>query len=255
MNGAGALAAERLRLAADRRIDVALDDARGAPGPIAGEVASGGAAGERGGHTGPGGRDAGDVGHLQQSLVDHEVGRDHADRIFGAQPGGFVVELAGEGGEAGEIGLRVGRRLDRVLGVEEVGDRAVGAAELADAVGLRPAVGAVVESVIGLDRGLAEEMERIVIDRVHAGQAVARDRLEGRVDAAQPLLVLAEAPGGAIVEPRLRGRMLAPVEAERGQEFGIGEDELVPGTLQQRVRGGRRRCPRRGRSGRSRARP
>src|SRR3546814_6374669 len=63
----------------------------------------------------------------------------------------FIVELNREIIAARQIGLGIGGVRDAVLIDEEVGDRAIGAAELRDRMRFGPAVKAVIERVVRLD--------------------------------------------------------------------------------------------------------
>ena len=120
----GDLAIERLR-------DRAGDQGAGARRVIAGEVRLPGAANQRGDQRGLGRRRRAQPLEIADRLVEDEIGRDDAKAGIVADALGFLVEIAGEGFEPREIIIRVGGVVDRMLGVEEIGDGVIIAAELA----------------------------------------------------------------------------------------------------------------------------
>ena len=115
-------------------------------------------------------------GQLRRCRVEQEVGRRHAGGGIVAESRSLVVELPAERREARQIGFGVGSRRDRVLGVEEIGDRLVRARLLADDV-RRRAVAAAAE-VERLDRrprlrGVGDDVE---VEPVGGRQRRAVDR-------------------------------------------------------------------------------
>ncbi len=129
---------------------------------------------------------------LVDRLVDQEVGRDQA---FGARrlhPLELAVELRGILGEAGEIGIGVGRGLDEMVGVEELGRVEIGADVLDHDIG-RVAPAADGDVAIGqsealecglvgaahhFDAGPHREGQSGDVDRIGAGKVAPERRRE-----------------------------------------------------------------------------
>ncbi len=174
-------------LSVQGRIDLAVDHRAHARGPVARDLLGRGAPRNRGHQQVFRRRLAADA-HLGEREVEDEIGRDHAGRLVVAHALGVLVEHAGERLDPRKISVRVGRRFDGVLGIEEVRHGLVGAGELADDIGAR-AIGlaAVVESLDrragparvehGVEVHLAGRRERVAIDRRHALELILCERL------------------------------------------------------------------------------
>ena len=143
--------------------------------PIAGDVLFLGAAGDRLDQRRFGRRGVGEGLHLDQGLVDDEVRRDHAvgDVALGDQ--GLLIHQAREALHPLQIGVGVGLGLDGVLGVQEVGHLLVAARQLAQHVGRARTATRIGELAIALVLDGQGELDRVVVDRVHARQGLAVD--------------------------------------------------------------------------------
>ncbi len=249
---AGAGGAKLVGLTAHRGIDFALDDGGAAFRPVAGDVFRlGGEIFRQPVGVGGGGPDAVE---LAECAVDDEIGRDDVVRMVGLDPPRLVVHLHREIGAAREIGLGIGGVRDAVLVGEEVGDRAVGAAELRHRMRFRPAVKAVAERVVSLDIMFPRAAKGFVIDEVHARELGGVDRRQLLEPVAVEIVPLADARGRAVGELGFGGGAVALVGAERGRKFGVLVEQHVVDAFVYRRQprafavGGRRKGGARGRT-------
>ena len=186
--------------------------------PVAGQALGAGAVDNRLGQGRGRRRRRQDAVLLADGLGQDEVGRDDAQRIVFLQSIRLGHQNVGEGVDAGDIGVGVGGRLDRVLVGQEVGRGLIGAALLADAVRIGPAALAV-RDVVGGDHPVQILGQAVVV--------VGVARIEfGAVDAGQ-VGALATGEGALVVflgacrngQFGLGGGAVALVQAEHGDDL------------------------------------
>ncbi len=219
VHGLAARCLDRGDLGVERLGDWAVD----APGrlgcPVAGNALGGRLLGQGLGHRTVGARQRPQGLHLRQGLVEHEVGRRDAVGDVLVKAVGLLGDDAGKGVHARQEGLGVGLGLDRVLAVEEIGRRAIGAGQLAEDVGAGAAPAAEAELVEALFRRREAPHDRVVIDAIHAGQLVARNGLEHRHGAVQAVERRQVFGNGRGRQLRLQPGQFALVEAERSRRL------------------------------------
>ena len=122
---------------------------------------------------------------------------------------------------------------------QEVGDVAIGAAQLGQHIGRVPARTGAVREALPRDHAVQAVLDDVVIDLCRVAQRVARHRLQRSEFGLGPreLALLADTRG--IVELRFKSDPRAGVEAERGRLFGAvvqpGVEEPVEHGTQFRV--------------------
>ncbi len=236
MHGPGAQVLHQGDLAIQGGIDLGGDDGFSPAGVVALEARSLGLADQELDQRRLSCRRAAQHAELAQGGVQGEVGRDHALGGVGLLAVEVLVQHHGEGAQPVEIGLRVRRRPDLVLVVQEVGDLLVGARQLAEDIGREAVADAAEgEAVAAVDLGLQLVADGVEID--------LRRGTEGRpVDAAQRFQmrpVAGQDPGlgrgGAVVQPAPHRGAVADVEAQGGGALGRVGQVLVEEALQQPV--------------------
>ena len=234
----GTARAHGLGLAAQGRIDLALDDPLCPGRPVAGQVLLGRAPHDGGRQDHPVGGGLIEVGQLEQGLVDDEVRRHSPGREVGLHPGGFLIEGRREGGDARQIGLGVLGRLDRMLGVEEVGQALVRPGQLRDRIGRGAEAAAAIGETLAHDLGVAEEGQGVVIDALGFGQGAAVDGLELVHLRPEHRPVGIDLGLGPVIEAGLHGRHRALVHAQPGQGLGRLQQEGLDDPVHQGRQGG-----------------
>lgn len=227
VRGPGTDALQFGRLTAHRRIDFAIDDRRAVARPVACDAFGFGLGFEIGGEAIGIGGGRHDLFIEAEGAVDDEIGREDAGRMVGLHPTRFIVELDREILAARQIGFRIGGIGDAVLVDEEIGDRAIGAAELGDRMRFGPAMQAISEIVVGLYIMLPRTAEGFVVDEVHPRQFRRVDLFKSlQTDAIK--VVAALDPGGRPIGEARLGRGAGPlVEPQGGREFGVVFDEHI----------------------------
>ena len=220
MYGVRAQLGEIVRLPIQRRKDLA-DIGRLRPArPIPGQIFRPGATGQRLHQRGFVGRRPQQRPHLHEGLVDREIRRRDANANVVPRQFKLLVHEPGEFVEPRQIGLGVVNGLDPVLGVEEIGNLAIGAAQLAQHIGLARSAAAVIETSVAFVADLGGEQYGVVAYGVGAGQS-------GAVYAPQfvePSFRVGGVPGDrrrrTLTQTPLQPRQIALVETKTGGEFG-----------------------------------
>ena len=234
MRGLAPDALQQGDLALQGRQDRTFVDARGLPRPIAGDLVLLGAADDGLDDRRLGGRGRGEGLHLDQGLVDDEVRRDHAVGDVLAGDGGLLVHQASETLHPRQVGVGVRLGLDRVLGVQEVRHRLIGAGQLAQHIGRAGAAAAIAELPIALVLDGQHELHGVVVDGVHALEGLAVDGAQGVQLLAGPHLGGLDGGERAVAQLALGPGQLADIQAQAGGHLGrqpqlLGHDHVEQG--------------------------
>ena len=171
---------------------------------------------------------------MGQGAFDDKIGGNDPEAYIVPGPLQFLVHLAAEGFQSGEIGIGIGGCLDDVGRTQEIRRALIGSGKLGQDIGLATAIGAVIEPAIAFGGILQAEQDGVVIDRRETRQGRAINGLQtAQLVCGEGLVLFARGQGG-IGEFELGLGPVTGVETKGRDEFG----RLVEGLLEDLVQQG-----------------